>query len=185
MVRCSRVFSKEKSNFSQRKPWVAVETTVHEIHFNTKNSNEKILDYRDLKAWGENRNFTILPDLPFRGIQDFEAAVIVPDGLSFSLDATGFHRNYLYLDMVTYTIPEKSPKKQVNWIDVIVNGRSLAIFYEKSQKILIVSPLIVPIEREDMPYGKIHVILKSSPNAFHFAIWDAFVTRFPSQEKGK
>ena len=166
----------------KRKAWHRVSQPRYEINFGRKRSGDGLVYSNELEAWARNRNLLLKPDLALRGLQDFEAALIPSSGLRFHLDAPVFSRVYLYLDLVTYRPlgKNKQAKSPLSWLEVIVNGRSLKISYQAFQSgPFLSSPLVIPVELEYIPEGKLEVFLRPAPHETKFAIWDAFVSSHP------
>ena len=167
----------------KRMAWTRPQRALYEINFGRSYSGHTVIYFNELEAWARNRNLLLLPDLALRGLQNFEAVLIPASGLRFKLDAPTFSRVYLYLDLATYKSLEKKNlgKTSLSWLEVIVNGYSLKIVYQGAQAgRFIQSPLVIPVELEQIPEGKLQVFLRPAPHETRFAIWDAFVSSYPS-----
>ncbi len=171
-----------------------------EMNFNHENSSSGFITSRELRIWASQRNLALAPDCPLQNLQDFEAATIPAEGISFSLQPRYHGRQYLYLDLVTYTpLSEANPEgdeglcspsltgsrrvqgaeldlPSMQWLTIYVNGKKTRTLY-MGRDVLIQSPVVIPIEREYLQGGKISVLLRPGPGDSIFAIWDAFLSR--------
>ena len=178
----------EQEKAPKRMAWTKALQPRYEINFGREYPAQGLVYFNELEAWGRNHNLLLLPDLALRGLQDFEAARIPDTGLTFELDAPVFSRVYLYLDLAAYRpLGEAGEaslhKAPLSYLEVLVNGHSLKTVYYKTRGTqpgtLIPSPLVVPVELEHIPYGKLQVLLRPGPQKNNFAIWDAFVSSYP------
>lgn len=175
---------------------------VQEINFGTDSGKEFITD-RELRIWAANRNLALIGDCPYRNLNDGIAAVIPHYGLDFELNSTGNRRQFLYLDMVTYMPLSNFDESRaegycrpslagethygpvsgfdlpvVRWLEIVINGRKAGLVYMGGGAFLN-TPLVIPVEREDLVRDKIHVQLRPSTGDTYFAIWDAFISEHP------
>jgi hypothetical protein len=178
---------------------------VREINFDIKGDVEFITD-RELRIWAANRNLALIGDCPYRNLDDGIAAVIPHYGLEFELDSAGNQRQFLYLDMATYMPLSHYDESRaegycrpslkgethygrasgfdlpvVRWLEILINGHKAGLVYMGAGAFLN-TPLVIPVEREDLVRGKIHVLLKPSTGDAYFAIWDAFISTHPPEQ---
>ncbi len=176
--------SKFSPSPKQRIAWEKVASPIYEINFNKQDSNNSIVYAKELGQRAKENRLELVPDSSLRGMQDFEAAVIPSSGLRFELDAPVFSRVYLYLDLVSYKASGDKknrdgvyPKAKAYWLEISVNSHKLKLLYQ-SPVHQIKSPLVIPIDLEYIPRGKLKVLLQPSLEAGAiFAIWDVFVSR--------
>ena len=162
-----------------------VDELIYELNFGRGNTEQQdikgsVVYFRDLESWGRSRGLILLPDLPFRNLQDFEAQLIPPYGLSFSLSAPGRSDVFLYLDLAVYRPREQKDAvavRKIVWLEVLVNGNQVGLAYQGGSSFSS-SPLRFKIPREHIPSRKMKVKLLPSPGNPYFAIWDSFVSPF-------
>ena len=58
-------------------------------------SGARALTAREIEIWARNHNLLLVPAAPLRNLRDYEAEVLPPHGLDFTLDAPGDGRVYL------------------------------------------------------------------------------------------
>lgn len=170
-----------------------------EIDFGHDASHGRFFSGIEIDQWAVNRNLIALPDCAFRGLEDNEAEIISPDGMAFDLRSPGPGQVYLYLDMVVFR-PRRAYNallddihckagsdrvqmeplqvqdiKQVRWLSVQVNGRTLKTVYVGGNTFLR-SPLVIAVPRE-VNQDRLRVRLSVSPGDGFFAVWDAFASR--------
>lgn len=173
-----------------------------EINFGSEARYGRFMSFIELESWATGRNLTVLRDCPFRDLDDGEAEIIPAEGMDFSLSSPRDGRVYLYLDMVVFR-PAASYNpltdaihcqtggegvrmnndrtqelKQVRWLSVEVNGRTVKTVYAGGD-VYLRSPIVIPIEREVARGGTLNVRLTVSPGDGFFAIWDTFVSVSP------
>lgn len=166
-----------------------------EIDFNHTRNPSGFLTEKDLNTWAYQRGLRALKDCPLRDLADGEAAVIGPNGLSFSLYAPGNGRVFLYLDFVTFRpgdLPvdplekschvssneikmERGPDQEVRFIEIFINGQLTRRLYT-GPGVYLPSPMILTLEREHVPQRIVEVRLVSSPGEPVHALWDAFTS---------
>ncbi len=180
---------------------VAAFAHPREINFGREGRYGRFISFLELESWATGRNLVVLRDCALRDIDDGEAEIIAPEGMNFSLSAPP-GRSYLYLDMVVFR-PAASYNpltdavhcqpggdslrmnndrvqdiKQVRWMSVEVNGRSLRTVYMGGD-VYLRSPIVIPVDREVSRGGVLNVRLTVSPGDGFFAVWDAFVSSSP------
>ncbi len=153
-----------------------------ELDFGYRELAGGFITARELEIWAGNRNLSLLDDHPGRNLQDFEAEVIPPAGLSFGLRAPGQGRAYLYLDLVAYRPLANHELPRVGWLEIIVNGKVLEMQY-LGGKAFYSNPVVVTVDREHMPDRTLNVTLRPSPGQGVFAIWDAYVSPYRDDEE--
>ncbi len=181
----------------------APEELPFEVDFTPESTAIQFITERELKVWGNARNLALIGDCPFRNLNDGVAAVIPHYGLDFELQSRGNVRQFLYLDLVTfmplneyddslasgYCRPSLNGKIShthqsgfdmpiVHWLEVRINGVKAGLYYMGGGAFLL-TPLVIPIEREHIKQGRIHVQLVPSTENGFFAIWDAFISTHP------
>lgn len=148
--------------------------SLTEINFGRKETIGRFMPSRELDIWARNHNLALVPDSPLRDLKDDEAEVIPEQGAEFSLVAPGSGRVFLYLDMVVFRTLSAETMK-VQWLDISINGRTIRTIYAGGGADL-VSPLIIPVDREFMDRRVMRIKLRPAPGDGFFAIWDAFVS---------
>jgi len=177
-----------------------------EIDFGHNEEHGRFFSSIEIDQWAVSRNLVALPDCSLRDLNDGEAEIISPEGMDFDLKSPGPGRVFVYLDMVVFRPRsnynpllddlhcqggadrlEVDPRmvqdvKQVRWMSVEVNGRSLKTIYVGGTTFLR-TPLIVEVPRE-YNSARLKVRLSVSPGEGFFAVWDVFVSRSPGATLG-
>ena len=176
LVSCQDLSSLPKSSVSSE------ERNIYEHNFGRENASQQntmewVVDFRDLQSWGRSRGLILLPDLPLKNLQDFEAQLIPPYGYSFTLSAPRKSDVFLYLDIAVYKPQNKknfTAVRKMVWLEVLVNGNQVGLVYQGGNSFLS-SPLRFKIPRTYLLSQKMKIKLLPSPVNSHFAIWDSFV----------
>ena len=172
-----------------------------EIDFGARRDLDHFISAADLRNWAQGRNLRVVPDCPYRDLQDFEAEVIPPEGFTFQLEVTATRRHYLYLDLVNFrplhypTARDCRPEGHsalivhekgfdlpaVHWLQVYIGGKDAGLVY-LGNGIFPAGPLVFTVDREQIRRGMVEVRLIPSDRNGIFAIWDGFVSQYPPAE---
>jgi hypothetical protein len=175
--------------------------TNTDLLFSNENSPYGFMTYRELAIWGSSRNLGAVADCPQHELQNHIAALIPVTGLKYNLYVPYKKRMYLYLDLVSfrpltdfkkgsesqYCTPSLSGQSlhtektfdlpQIQYLEVRFNGLPVKRIY-MGGGVFPVTPVIIPVDRENVVKGVLRVELRPSGSGVFFAIWDSFISQW-------